>query len=112
MAILHPHLRQALRARCVQLCDHRRHDDGPDTLIVDGDTGKPHAVRGTKADERFMASSDDINEIGHLIVLWVCSVLLAILVPAIVLQVSWADVLAWLEMLGNAIAAAPLGGSR
>lgn len=99
------------RARAVRLVDH--HSGFDDTLIVDGEADKPHhTVRPVKADERYMASSDDINEIGHLIVLWVCSVLLAILIPAIVLQVSWADVMAWLEMLGNAIAAAPLGGSR
>lgn len=102
MAILHPHLRQQLRATAVRAT---RPADFSDTLIVDGDTGKPHATRPQKADERYMASADDINEIGHLIVLWVCSVLLAILVPALVLQITWGDVADWLELLRHAISA-------
>ena len=62
--------------------------------IVDGDTG-----RNAKGDERFAVGTD---ELGHAVVLWLCCTLLAVMVPALVLGVSWADLVELLALIGGA----------
>jgi len=97
MAILHPHLRQRLHAVAFKATHPAEFSD---TLIVDGDTGQR-----TKGDERFAAGS---TELGHAVVVWLCCTFLAVLIPALVLGVSWTDLIAWLAAAGDAIARGPL----
>lgn len=69
-----------------------------DTLIVDSAIGQSE-----KADERYSAGSD-LHELGHAVVLWLCCVLLAVIVPALALHITWVDVLTWLTDAADAIA--------
>ena len=43
-----------------------------------------------------------LDDLGHAVVLWLCVVVLAVMVPALVFRITWADALQLLAMIGGA----------
>ena len=43
-----------------------------------------------------------MNDLGHAVVLWLCVVVLAVMVPALVFRITWADALQLLAMIWGA----------
>ena len=43
-----------------------------------------------------------MNDLGHAVVLWLCVVVLAVMVPALMFRITWADALQLLAMIGGA----------
>ena len=60
-----------------------------------------HVDRDQDASQSFpMARLDDL---GHAVVLWLCVVVLAVMVPALVFRITWADAVQLLAVVGDAI---------
>lgn len=44
-----------------------------------------------------------LDDLGHSVVLWLCAVVLAVMVPALIAGITWGDVLSLLSAIGNAV---------
>jgi len=99
VSILHPQLRGQLRHLLIRAIGTQKpasHAEFHDTLIVDGSTGAP-------AKRPSLDSCIDIHELGHALVLWISSVALAVMLPALVLGMTWVDVIEFLDLIGRAL---------
>lgn len=48
-------------------------------------------------------AADEINDLGHSLVLWVGVLILCVMLPSLVLRISWADVISLLSAIGDAV---------
>ena len=59
-----------------------------------------HVDRDQDASQSFPLGR--MNDLGHAVVLWLCVVVLAVMVPALMFRITWADALQLLAVIGGA----------